>query len=184
MPKEGPLWSIHQHDATTDQSKLIAVLPTVHPGVHSVGEFMWWTTRDRSWTIHRPDHEQHPIVRLFFRYPAKAVVGLPIEEVMDLVAPSWVWCNWVIEEFSRPKDYVHPMLTELRECSRNPLEQTDDYPPGWDMDRPLDWLEFQLAETFTDGLPYGVANEFRNMIFTGHVPPIPRGHELLIPLAV
>ena len=160
---EGPMWSVHSSVADVEESELVELIAAVCPGVCAAEEIQWWTARNRAWSLHRPDRKQHPVVRLFFRYPAKAVAGLPIEEVVNLVAPSWVWCNWVINEISRPTYPVHSMLTDLRECGRNPLERTDAYPSNWDMDRPLDWLEFQLAETFTDGLPYGVANEFRSM---------------------
>ena len=101
---------------------------------------------------------------LVYRYSARSLVGLSLDNAVELVAPAFVWTTWALQEFQRPVGHDHPKLTELRECGRNPLDRVDSYPADFDLDDPLDRLEFLLAKPFVERIPHGVAFEYYDIV--------------------
>jgi hypothetical protein len=99
---------------------------------------------------------------LLYFFPAEDVLGLNLQQVVEHLAPAFVFGKLAMEEITRPDGEVHPWVTTVRNGGRNPLLDLSAYPAGFEIEGmdPATELEWEMMMSFVVGFDGGGASEW------------------------
>ena len=152
LPPPGPDWCLLNDQVGGERLDTQWVRPaTVTGDVNPLDHF--WELRDLvREQLHDLDASLPAATALLYFFPAEDILSLNLQEVVEHIAPAFVFSRMVMEEMCRLPNEVHSWLTAYRRDGQNLLLQIKD-PPGpftiEGMD-PVTELEWKMMMVFTE----------------------------------